>query len=175
MADPSKPVRIVMAYTDAAGAIGVSPQVNNLNLAAVVGANTYLGNRFTGQWSITGGSADNANNYEAVFLPTGTSGALQITITAANIAGDGVPNNADPTDQDFALVCYNCAQNADFTLLATPPSQDICTPSNAVYNVAVGSILGYNDPVTLSASGHPAGTTAGLQRQPGRAGRAPAC
>jgi hypothetical protein len=166
VADPSKPVRIVMAYTDAAGAIGVSPQVNNLNLAAVVGANTYLGNRFTGQWSITGGSADNANNYEAVFLPTGTSGALQITITAANIAGDGVPNNADPTDQDFALVCYNCAQNADFTLLATPPSQDICTPSNAVYNVAVGSILGYNDPVTLSASGHPAGTTAGFSVNP---------
>ncbi len=166
VADPSKPVRIVLNYTDAAGAIGVSPQVNNLNLTAVVGASTYLGNRFSGQWSITGGSADNANNYEAVFLPAGTSGPLQITISAANIAGDGVPNNADPTDQDFALVCYNCAQNADFTLLATPATQDICTPADAVYSVAVGSILGYNDPVTLSASGHPAGTTANFVPNP---------
>ena len=166
VADPSKPLRIVMTYTDAAGAIGVSPQVNNLNLAIQVNSVTYLGNRFSGQWSITGGSADNANNYEAVFLPAGTTGALQITVTAANVAGDGVPNNGDPTDQDFALVCYNCAQETDFTLQVTPPSQDICTPSDAVYTVNVGSILGFNDPVTLSAVGNPAGTTANFSVNP---------
>ncbi len=152
VADPSKPLRIVMVYTDAAGAIGISPQVNNLNLTAQVNATSYLGNRFSGQWSTTGGTADNANNYEAVFLPVGASGALQITVTAANIAGNGVPNNADPTDQDFALVCYNCAQNPDFTLAATPASQDICAPADAVYTVNVGSILGYNDPVTLASA-----------------------
>ena len=166
VADPSKPARIVMVYTDAPGAIGTSPQVNNLNLTAVVGANTYLGNRFSGQWSVTGGTADSANNYEAVFLPAGTTGALQITVTAANIAGDGVPNNADTTDQDFALVCYNCAQNPDFTLQATPPSQEICAPSNAVYTVNVGSILGFVNPVTLSATGNPAGTTATFSPNP---------
>ncbi len=160
VADPAKPVRIVMVYTDAAGAIGTSPQVNNLNLSAVVNATTYLGNRFSGQWSTTGGSADTANNYEAIFLPAGTNGAVNITVTGFNIAGDGVPNNADTTDQDFALVCYNCAQNPDFSLSATPPSQDVCAPSNAVYTVNVGSVLGFANPVTLGASGHPAGTTA---------------
>lgn len=36
VADPAKPVRIVMTYTDAAGAIGTSPQVNNLDLQAAV-------------------------------------------------------------------------------------------------------------------------------------------
>jgi hypothetical protein len=69
--DPGKPVRIVMAYTDAAGAIGVSPQVSSPNLAVQVNATTYLGNHFFGQWSVIGGSA---NNHDAVFLPAGASG-----------------------------------------------------------------------------------------------------
>ncbi|NIQ98025.1 MAG: hypothetical protein GWN87_30635, partial [Desulfuromonadales bacterium] len=56
-ADPTKPVRIVLAYTDQAGAIGVSPQVNDLNLTVVVDdSDTYLGNEFSGEWSVTGGA-----------------------------------------------------------------------------------------------------------------------
>ncbi len=107
--DPSKPVRIVMAYTDKAGAIGTSPEVNNLNLEAVVGGSTFLGNEFSGQWSVTGGTPDADNNYEAIFLPAGASGLIDITVTAFNIADDGVPNTGDTTDQDFALVVYNIA------------------------------------------------------------------
>lgn len=167
VADPGKPVRIMMVYTDKAGAIGTSPQVNNLNLAATIGATSYLGNQFSGQWSTTGGTADAANNYEAVFLPAGTTGAIEITVTAFNVADDGVPNYGDGTDQDFALVCYNCAQNPDFTILATPSSLDICTPTDAVYDVAVGSILGYAETITLSASGNPVGTTAVFSTNPG--------
>ncbi len=159
-ADSSKPVRIVMAYTDAPGSSGTSPQVNNLDLKAEVGGNTYLGNRFNGQWSTTGGSPDSANNYEAAFLPAGASGPLSITITAANIAGDGVPNHGDGTDQDFALVCYNCAQDPDFTLAATPSSQSVCAPDSATYLVNVDSIMGFVSPTTLTLSGNPAGTTA---------------
>jgi hypothetical protein len=30
-----------------------------------------------------------------------------VTVRAAAISGDGVPGDADPTDQDFALVVYN--------------------------------------------------------------------
>ncbi len=165
-ADPTKPVRIVMTYTDAPGATGTSPQVNNLNLSVVINGVTYLGNRFSGQWSTTGGTADNANNYEAVFRPAGTTGPLQITVTGANIAGNGVPNVGDGTDQDFALVCYNCAQDPDYTLSIAPASQAICAPANAAYTVNVGSILGYNDPVTLGVSGNPASTTAGFTVNP---------
>ncbi len=109
VADASKPVRVVMVYTDAPGAVGTSPQVNNLDLVATVGGSTYNGNVFSGQYSTTGGSTDAANNYEAVFLPAGTTGAITINVNAANIAGDGVPGVGDGTDQDFALVCYNCA------------------------------------------------------------------
>ena len=132
VADASKPVRIVLAYTDAAGAIGTSPQVNNLNLAAKVDGSDYLGNVFSGQWSVTGGSADSANNYEAVFLPAGTSGNIELTVTAFNIGGDGVPNNGDTTDQDFALVCYNCELGGGPTPTPsnTPPPTNTPTPTN---------------------------------------------
>ena len=40
------------------------------------------------------------------------------TVKATNVAGDGVPGNADTTDQDFALVAYNV--NA-----GTPPGPTI--------------------------------------------------
>ena len=48
----------------------------------------------------------------------------------------------------------------DFTMGATPASQSVCVGSNAVYSVQVGSQLGYNQTVTLNASGNPAPTTA---------------
>lgn len=166
VADPSEPVRIMLNYTDKAGAIGTSPQVNDLNLEVTVGGTTYIGNNFSGQWSVTGGSADAANNYEAVFLPAGTTGSVEIEVTGFNIADDGVPNIGDTTDQDFALVCYNCAQDPDFTIQASPTSQDICTPADASYDVVVGSILGYSAQVTLAAQGHPAGTTASFADNP---------
>ena len=47
-ADPSRPVRIALAYTDEAGAIGTSPQVNNLDLEVDGDGTTYLGNNFSG-------------------------------------------------------------------------------------------------------------------------------
>ncbi len=166
VADSSKPLRIVMAYTDAAGAVGTSPQVNDLNLTAVVNGTTYLGNHFSGQWSTAGGTADTANNYEAIFLPAGTTGSLSMTITAFNIAGDGVPNSGDATDQDFALVCYNCLQTPDFSVVATPTTQGVCAPADAVVNVAIGSLNAFVNPVTLAASGNPAGTTVGFSVNP---------
>jgi hypothetical protein len=166
VADLGKPLRIVLAYTDAPGAIGTSPQVNDLNLAADVDGTVYLGNDFSGQWSTTGGSADPFNNYEAIFLPAGTEGSLEITVTGFNIAGDGVPDTGDGTDQDFALVCYNCVAAPTFVLDVTPAYLDVCAPDDVVYSVDVFSILGFSDPVELSASGHPAGTTADFSANP---------
>ncbi|MEO8195953.1 MAG: hypothetical protein ABI689_04440 [Thermoanaerobaculia bacterium] len=52
----------------------------------------------------------------------------------------------------------------DFYLAATPDSQEICTGSNAVYNVNIGSISGYNAQVTLSAVGNPG--SAGFSTNP---------
>jgi subtilisin family serine protease len=166
VADTSKPLKITLAWSDAAGAVGANPSlVNNLNLTVTNGANSYRGNVFSGGWSATGGAADTRNNLENVYIQNPASSAT-ITVDAVNIAGDAVLGNGDLTDQNFALICQNCVLAPDFSLDITPASQNICTPSNAVYNIAVGSTLGYNDPVTLSASGHPAGTTANFSVNP---------
>jgi hypothetical protein len=46
---------------------------------------------------------------------------------------------------------------SDFTLSVTPPSQNVCIPEAAVYDVSVGSQMGFSDPVTLAVAGVPAG------------------
>ena len=119
---------------------------------------------FNGHTSTTGGTADAVNNYEAVFLPAGTSGAITVRVIPANIAGDGVPNSGDATDQDFALVISNGLEEPTFTVNAEPESQQLCTldESAASYSVAVGSILGFSTPVNLSFTGTPAGASGSL-------------
>ncbi len=161
ISDPTRPVRIAMTYTDEPGELGTSPQVNNLDLTVVVNGQTYLGNHFTHEFSVTGGSPDTKNNYEAVFLPAGASGDITITVTATNIAGDGVPNSGDATDQDFALVCSNCSQAPTFTLTTTarrPPS--FAPAPSSTHRSTISQIQGFTDDVDLTATGNPSGTTA---------------
>jgi hypothetical protein len=158
--DPSQPLKVTVAWSDAPGAAGANPAlVNNLNLTVQNGANTYLGNVFSGGWSATGGTADNRNNIENVFIQN-PQGSATIIIDAANIAGDAILYNGDPTDQHFALICSNCSLFPDFSLSAAPSALNVCAPADAEYNVEVGSVMGFTDVVTLSASGHPAGTSA---------------
>lgn len=104
VASSTKPFRVTLAWTDSPGPTSGNAFVNNLDLEVTVGGNTYKGNVFSGANSITGGSADVRNNVESVFLPAGVSGAFTVKVTATNIAGDGVPGNGSPLDQDFALV-----------------------------------------------------------------------
>ena len=166
VADPTQPVKVTLVWSDAPGAVGANPSlVNNLDLEVVANSETYLGNVFTAGWSATGGTADTRNNIENVYLAS-VAGGVNITVNATNIAGDGVPYNGDSTDQDFALICYNCALNEDFALSATPATQNVCAPSDAVYTVNVGSILGYIDPVTLSTVDLPSGATADFSVNP---------
>ncbi|MCB0207358.1 MAG: hypothetical protein KDH89_21255, partial [Anaerolineae bacterium] len=54
----------------------------------------------------------------------------------------------------------------DFTLSSSPASQDICVGTDADYTINVGQVSGYTDPVTLSASGNPAGTTTAFSTNP---------
>ncbi len=159
--DPAKPLRVVLAWTDASGAVGTSPQVNNLDLELESAQGLWRGNQFDGQWSMTGGSPDPANNIEVIALPPGTPQALTINVRAFNIAGDGVPGNADATDQDFALVCTNCAKQPSFTFNVAPDSQSVCTATTESVQFALSSqsILGFKSPVTIDVTGSPAGTT----------------
>lgn len=109
VSDASKPFRVTLAWTDAPGSTAGNAYNNNLDLTVTVGGNTYKGNVFSGASSTTGGTSDAKNNVESVFLPAGVSGAFTVTVTAVNVASDGVPNEAPSADQDFALVIYNAA------------------------------------------------------------------
>jgi len=108
VADPSKPLRITLAWTDAAAAAGADPTlVNDLDLTVETADASYLGNHFENGLSAPGGSADRLNNLEDIHIAAPVAVAV-VTVTVANLPGDGVPFNGDLTDQDFALVCRNC-------------------------------------------------------------------
>ena len=104
-------MRVSLVWTDAPGAPFADAYVNDLDLVVEVNGDTYRGNVFVGGVSQPGGAADPRNNVESVFLPAGLSGPITIRVTATVIAGDGVPNNADASDQDFALVAYNVSSS----------------------------------------------------------------
>ena len=117
---PVRYFKAMLVWTDAPGTPD-QPEtpawVNNLDLSVSDGTNTYYGNNFgENGYSVTGGTADGMNNTEGVFLPPTSAGTITITVTAADIAGDGVPNDTDTTDQDFALVYYYTLDRAIFPL-----------------------------------------------------------
>ena len=107
-----RPFRVTIAWTDAPGSTVGAAYKNNLDLTVENAGRVYRGNVFLGPYSTTGGAQDLRNNVESVFLPPGSIGQVTITVTAKNINSDGVPSNAFPLDQDFALVAYNCVADA---------------------------------------------------------------
>ena len=115
--DPTRPVRIMLVYTDAPGNPNASPSgglANDLDLEVTVGGEVYLGNNFSGGASVPGGVADGTNNVEAVYFPAGAVTTFSLRIIASDLTGDALPGDANPTDQDFALFLYNATdQSAD--------------------------------------------------------------
>lgn len=152
ISDTNQPFRVTIAWTDAPGATSGNAYKNDLDLTVSAGGNTYRGNVFSGANSVTGGSADPRNNAESVFLPAGVSGAFTVTITAANINSDGVPNSGGSLDQDFALVVYNGAQ-ASLPVITTAG-----TTLTAESCVATNDAIDPNETVTVNFSLKNAGT-----------------
>jgi hypothetical protein len=120
VSDNTKPFRVTLTWIDPPGPTSGNAFVNNLDLEVTVGGNTYLGNVFSGAFSTTGGTADIRDNAESVFIPAGVSGNFEVRIIATNIAGDGVPGNGTPLDQDFALVIHNAVEGPTPTPSPTP-------------------------------------------------------
>ena len=138
--DPSKPFRVTLAWTDAPGSTTGNAYNNNLDLTVTINGNPYKGNVFSGGTSVTGGAADARNNLESVFLPAGVSGTFAVTVTAANINSDGVPNEAPSLDQDYALVIYNGTEAETPPVIGTDPqSQTVALGSPVIFSAnAVG-------------------------------------
>jgi hypothetical protein len=59
-----------------------------------------------------------------------------------------------------------CDVAPDFSITATPTSLDVCVPDEAVYDVALTSLVGYSEPVTLSAQGAPTGSSVSFDANP---------
>lgn len=110
VADPERPLKVTLVWSDAPGALGANPAlVNDLDLLVEQDGTVFHGNSFTDGWSDAEPVADTLNNMENVFLPSPGAFA-RVTVMAVQIAGDGVPFRGDSSDQDFALVCSNCLQ-----------------------------------------------------------------
>lgn len=128
----AKPFRVTLAWTDVPGPTTGNAYVNNLDLEVIVGGNTYKGNVFSGQNSATGGTADTRNNVESVLVPAGVTGTFIVRVIGTNIAGDGVPNDGGPLDQDYALVVYNGSETP-VPVISTGSkavTAESCAPSN---------------------------------------------
>jgi hypothetical protein len=155
VSDTDQPLRVTLAWTDAPGStISANALNNDLDLTVTIGGTTYYGNVFNGAYSVPGGSPDRKNNVESIYLPTRTFGPFTVTVTAASINSDGVPNQAPSLDQDFALVIYNAAPWTD-----SPPVLS-AIPNRATHALA---------PVVLtnSASDPDAGQTLTFSLDPG--------
>jgi subtilisin family serine protease len=135
LADRSQPLRVTLAWTDAAGSLIGPALVNDLDLEVRIGdAVVFRGNHFEGGFSIEGGDADRLNNVESVIIPAsaipeGVAGNFRVIVRAANIAGDGVPGNDNSLDQDFALVVANSAAPLD----QPPPVEVVPVISSVSY------------------------------------------
>jgi subtilisin-like proprotein convertase family protein len=124
VADSTRPLKVTLAWTDAPGAVSTDAFVNDLDLVVRQGGRTYKGNVIAGGRSITGGDADRRNNLESVLLPAGAQGSFSVEVIGTNVGGDGVPGNADLTDQDFALVVSNAQEQAAPVLAPERPTVD---------------------------------------------------
>ena len=97
-----------MAWTDAAAAAGSNPAlVNDLDLEVteVATGNVFKGNVFVNGFSATGGSFDDRNNVECVYVEH-PAGVYEVRVIAASITASARPDIVTPW-QDFALVVDN--------------------------------------------------------------------
>ena len=167
VADPSKPLKVTLAWADAPGAVGANPAlVNNLDLTVSQRRQHLSGQRLQrrlvadrrrGRQQEQPGErlrsepGRRRDDHRRRDQHRGRRGALQRRRRPTRaLRWSATTARSSPTSR------WN----------VTPGSQDICAPSDAVYTIDVGSVLGYSDPVTLSASGQPAGTTASFSINP---------
>ncbi len=134
VANTNLPFRITVAWTDAPGSTIGAAYNNDLDLTVNVSGQTYLGNVFSQNLSVPGGSPDAVDNVESVFCPAGTAGTFTITVTGTSINSIGVPNGSNGLTQDFALVVDN-ATGAGLPVIAPAGAvltAENCQPTNGV-------------------------------------------
>jgi len=153
----SQPLKVCLTWIDPPAAQGSSaPPINNLHLEVIApdGTTTYRGNVFTAGVSTTGGTADNINNVEMVYLPTPAVGNYEIRVTgqtvnalyspqAYSIAANGALAPGERGAVSLSANAFACGSTAGLTVT------DGNGPAGSV-NVTVTSPLGDSETVALS-------------------------
>lgn len=115
-------LKATMVYLDRPAAASANPtRLNNLNIRVTSPSNTvYNGNNGlnAGVWSTAGGSADNLNTTENVFVQTPEAGVWTIEVIGADINSDARPETPSVVDADFALVVTGSDAQAPMTSFA---------------------------------------------------------
>jgi len=153
------------------GGYGLARHTLDLDLVVELNADTYMGNQLgPSGWSTPSMGSDTMNNTEGILLELPGDVTFTMRVVAANLNSDGIPNQGDAIDQDFAVTCYNCAQDPGFVLISADDEKAICAGEDAVYAIDVISIAGFTDPVTLTLEGLPAGAMANFAPNPATPG-----
>ncbi|MBK9527816.1 MAG: hypothetical protein IPO41_05745 [Acidobacteria bacterium] len=113
-------------------------------------ASDPLGTMSQGDNVLVSGTANNGSNrygdYSAMSVDPSDDCTFWFT---------GQWNGASSWSTRIGKIKFDQCGTPDFILAATPQTQNVCVGSNAVYNVNVGSVSGYNSPVTLTTTGNP--------------------
>ena len=166
---PGEPeLKVTMVYADPPGSPAAAQhRINDLTLKVTdPSATEYWGNvgLLENNYSTPGGSANDYDTVENVFIQNPASGNWTVEVFADEINEDGhVETGAD--DADFALVVSG-GVFFGFRLLPDTLAAAVCSPSDAVFMIDIDAPAGFVEPVTLSVSGLPAGASAAFTMNP---------
>lgn len=112
VADPSKEIVVVLAYTDAPAQPGASvARVKELDLHVLQGGAVYCDGQHTGQYSTRSTGCwlpDMYNNVKrARIAPNSFSGTFTVQVVAGSVTQKAVPGLDAGANQDWALHVYN--------------------------------------------------------------------
>ena len=161
------PFKVSVVWTDPPGSAGCSDcLVNDLDLIVTAPDGTvYRGNQFAGAWSEANPSErDDVNNVENVYVENPEPGTWNVEVTSVNTA----TNPPGLSGQDFAVVMSGQLEEGEGFRLSTDPDQiSICAGDDAVYDIGVRSLGGFDDAVALAVTdGLPGGASATFNPDP---------
>ncbi len=154
------------AAMDGSGNIAVGYSVSSSSMYPSIRyagrlASDPLGTLPYGEVAMAAGSAANSSNRWGDYSSMNVDPVDDCTFWYTNMY-----NQTSQWSTRIAKFRFDACGAADFTLGATPESQAVCIPDQAIYTVNVGQVNGFTDPVTLNVTGAPVGTTTSFDPNP---------
>lgn len=136
----------------------VTWNVANTNINPVNSPNVDIFLSYDGGFTYPATLATNVpnNGSATVILPPGTTTQARVMVKGHNHVFFDISN------VNFTIV----TGVPNYALSVQPLSNTSCPSGSVSYSVEVGSFAGFSDPVSLSLSGNPAGTTASFSNNP---------